>query len=1163
MSSLPFVHLRVHSAYSLLQGAIHVKPLVGLCKDYDMPAVAVTDFDNLFGSLEFSQAATGGGVQPIIGCTLSVAPHKAEAGKVLRRHEYDQLLLIAKNETGYHNLLELVSDAYLQPELDDAPLVSYDEVLRLNEGLICLTAGIYGGVGKALLNSRQADAVELITKLKDGFGDRLYVELMRHGLSDEKRLEPKMVALAIEQDVPLVATNDCYFADSDMYEAHDALLCVADGRYVSEDERRRLTPEHRFKSQKEMRLLFGDIPEALENTARIAQRCSVFAPARSPILPGFHVQDEQGNVLTESDALIKRAEEGLQARLEAHVFTDDMDEAKREEVAKPYFERLEYELDVIITMKFPGYFLIVSDFITWAKEHDIPVGPGRGSGAGSLVAWSLLITDLDPLRFGLIFERFLNPERVSMPDFDIDFCQERRDEVIRYVQRKYGTDKVAQIITFGKLQARAVLRDVGRVLQMPYGQVDKICKLVPANPANPVTLQEALELETQLRRAREEDEMVDKLITLSLKLEGLYRHASTHAAGVVIADRPLHELIALYRDPKSDMPVVQYSMKYAEAAGLVKFDFLGLKTLTVINKALKLLTKRSINVDIDHLPEGDAVTYELLSKGNTIGVFQFESAGMQDALRKLQPDRLEDLIALGALYRPGPMDNIPSYIARKHGKEEPDYLHPMLEEVLRETYGVIIYQEQVQKIAQVMAGYSLGAADLLRRAMGKKIKEEMDAQREMFAKGAKENNVDEKQASHIFDLVAKFAGYGFNKSHAAAYAVIAYQTAYLKANYPAEFIAASMTYDMHSTEKLGTFRQEAMKFDIETLPPCINHSKVYFDTEDVAGEEGVLAIRYALAAIKNVGAQAVQDIVDEREANGPYKDVYDFANRVSAHTLNRRLLEHLVMAGAFDALHPNRRQLYESIDMILGLNSDATRERESDQVSLFGDASEETLSKPPLAPVDDWTGLDRLQYEFNAIGFYLSSHPLEAYAQVLEQERFVSSVNLEGFLGEKYAPVKVAGVVTGRKNKLSPKGRFAFVQLSDTTGIYEVSVFDEDILNNYSDLLEPGQIVLLRCDGKRDDGGARLIVQSVENLREKNLSVRTNSITLHISNPDEAAAKLKDMLPEPQEKGTQICMLVPVKQGLAKLQLKGRFEISPELIADVKAVGGVDECEVA
>lgn len=1148
-----FIHLRMRSPYSLLRGAMRIGDALKLCKKYQMPALAITDHDNLFGSLEFSEYAMKDGVQPIVGTTISLVPMDAElqsGGRMVP----DELLLLAKNEMGYTNLLRLSSLSYTDPAGGHAPLLTYDTLAGHADGLIALSAGHYGGIGRALLAQRSAEAERVARWLKERFGDRFYIELMRHGLAPEKQIEPGLLELALSLDIPLVATNHIYFATPDMVSAHDALLCVNEGRYISEDDRTRLNDQHYFKSPEDMKRLFADIPEAIANTIAIAQRCAVISPSRQPILPGFSAKTADGAVLNESEALADRARGGLEARLQKHVFSADMDEQTRERIARPYRERLEYELDVIITMKFPGYFLIVSDFITWAKEHQIPVGPGRGSGAGSLVAWALLITDLDPLKFGLIFERFLNPERVSMPDFDIDFCQDRRDEVIAYVQQKYGQDHVAQIITFGKLQARAVLRDVGRVLQMPYGQVDKICKLVPNNPANPVTLEEAIKLEPQLRHMMDEEEAVAHLVSIALQLEGLYRHASTHAAGVVIADRPLDALVPVYRDPKSTMPVVQYSMKYAEAAGLVKFDFLGLKTLSVLQTTVNLLGKRGIEVDLSALPDDDATTYALLARGDTVGVFQFESAGMQDALRKLRPDSLEDLIALGALYRPGPMDNIPAYIAVKHGKQKPDYLHPMLTEVLKETYGVIIYQEQVQKIAQVMAGYTLGGADLLRRAMGKKIKSEMDAQRELFVQGAERNGVSSQQASEIFDLVAKFAGYGFNKSHAAAYAVIAYQTAYLKANYPVEFLAASMAYDMHNTDKLNIFRQEAQRFGIRVLPPDVNRSSVLFDVEM---HEGALAIRYALAAVRNVGHQAMSELVKERQENGPYKDMFDFVNRLDAAAMNRRQFEHLIMAGAFDHLSPNRHQLMTSVDMLMNMNASATRDRASQQTSLFGDAMPMATSGANLPSCDEWPMLEKLNHEYGAIGFYLSAHPLESYAELLASAGVVPVAELPKKLSSAYAPVKVAGIVTGKKTKISPKGKFAFVQLSDASGIIEISVFDERLLSSAATLLETGSMVVIRADGKQDEGGARLIAQEISALDQVQSAKRNAQLTIMCSHASELE-KLKELLGPSEEAGVRIRLHMQLPQHRVLVGIKSKHQVNAQTASKIETLPWVE-----
>jgi DNA polymerase-3 subunit alpha len=1184
--SASFVHLRVHTAYSLLEGAVKIPELMALCVQYQMPAVAITDRDNLFGSMEFSQEAAGKGIQPIVGCQFSIKPiSESQQG---RNAQPDQLLLYAKNEQGYENLLKLGSLTYLEPAEGDGPLLTYDTVAQYSDGLLALSGGHLGGVGRALCGGRKDEAVQLLERLQAMFPDRLYMEIMRHGLPEERSCEAAMIALAMEKNLPLIATNDIFFhGGREMYEAHDALLCIAEGRYISEDNRRKLTPEHRFKTPEEMRLLFADLPEAVENTLIFAQRCWAMSEKRKPILPTFeelspplqagegwvgvplaageqrmmssppsNLTPQAGGGFRESEEAIlrRRSREGLQHRLDTLVFTEEMSEEQKTEVAKPYFDRLEFELNVICEMKFPGYFLIVSDFITWSKEQGIPVGPGRGSGAASVVAWSLLITDLDPLKYGLVFERFLNPERVSMPDFDIDFCQDRRDEVIRYVQQRYGRDKVAQIITFGKLQARAVLRDVGRVLQMPYGQVDKICKLVPANPANPVTLEEAIKIEPLLRRYRDEDESVARLITIALKLEGLYRHASTHAAGVVIADRPLDALVPMYRDPRSDMPVVQYSMKYAEYAGLVKFDFLGLKTLTVLQKAVEHVAKRGIHLNLLKLPLDDKKTYRLLTNGDTIGIFQFESAGMRDSLRKLRPDRLEDLIALGALYRPGPMDNIPSYCNRKHGKEKPDYLHPLLEPVLKETYGVIIYQEQVQQIAQVLAGYTLGGADLLRRAMGKKIKEEMAAQRATFIEGAAKNNVDAKKAGEIFDLVDKFAGYGFNKAHAAAYALIGYQTAYLKANYPVEFIAASMTYDMHNTDKLAIFAEDAKKLGICVLPPDINTSIAVFNVE--TDEKGELCIRYALGALKNVGEAAMAAMVKEREANGPFKDIFDFAKRVEPSIMNRRQLEQLIKAGVFDSLEPNRKKLFESIDLLIAYCQSAAEEKNSNQISLFGEASvPQPLPALPNGP--DWAPLERLDNEFGAVGFYLSTHPLEGYANVLRRMKVASYASLSEKLTSQYAPISLAGIVTGMKIKASDKGRFAFVQLSDRTAAYEASIFDEKVLDEARPLLEAGKMVYLKCDAKLEEAGPRVIITQVKPLEE--MAAQSSSDRLEITLEDiEPLARVQSLLGMPQDRGCKVILFAPIRESrMAEIHVPGNYRINPESLLEMQSLPGV------
>lgn len=1077
-----FVHLRVHTAYSLTEGAVRSKDLAAMCEKHRMPAVGITDTNNMFGAMEFSGALSGAGVQPIIGCQITVALEETADDGSVKAPLTGNIVLLAQDRDGYGNILRLLRVAYMDSEDAQEPMVSLDDLDAASGNVIALSGGPGGPVGQMMQARGQDQARDLAKRLSATYPDRFYIEIMRHGMDDEAATEPGFLDIAYDLDLPLVATNEVFFPDNEMYEAHDALICIAAGRHVSETERPRLTLHHRFKSADDMKQAFADLPEAIANTVVIAKRCAFMVEKIDPILPPF----DAGNGLSEEDQLRKMATEGLEARLQDHAWTADMDEAKRETVAKPYRERLDLELDVIVNMGFPGYFLIVADFIQWSKERGIPVGPGRGSGAGSVVAWVLTITDLDPLRWGLLFERFLNPERVSMPDFDIDFCQDRRGEVISYVQQKYGRDKVAQIITFGKLQARAALRDVGRVLSMPYGQVDRICKLVPNNPANPVTLKEAIEGEPELREQIDQDPEIRQMTDIALKLEGLYRNASTHAAGVVIGDRPLDELIPLYRDPRSEMPVTGFSMKYVESAGLVKFDFLGLKTLTVLATAEKLVRDRGIEISVERLPLDDKPTYEMISRGETTGVFQLESAGMREALKGLRPDQFEVIIAVVALYRPGPMENIPSYIRRKHGEEEVDCLHPMLEGILGETFGIIIYQEQVMQIAQELAGYSLGGADLLRRAMGKKIASEMEQQRAIFVEGAVGRGVDERQAKDIFDLVAKFANYGFNKSHAAAYALVAYQTAYMKANYPVEFLAASMTLDMGNTDKLNMFRQELDRLGVPLLQPDINRSRADFSVDQ--DSNGTPGIRYALGAIKNVGAAAMEALVAERDENGPYKDLADFVSRLDPHQMNKRLLENLIRAGAFDSLGYHRRQLFSAAEQIMRHAVAATNDRATNQMGLFaGEAAPAPDIR--LDPGADWAPMDRLREEFDAIGFYLSSHPLDGYGKQLEKLRIRYSADM---LGVREPTVSaMAGTVIGKKERTSAKGnKYAFVQLSDPQGAYEVIIFSET-LSASRDFLEVGQSLYLKVAAQVDGDSVRLSAQMVEPLEN-----RANNIAL-------------------------------------------------------------------
>ncbi|MBX2834147.1 MAG: DNA polymerase III subunit alpha [Micavibrio sp.] len=1141
-----FIHLHVHSAYSLAEGAIKVKDLVKICVREGMPAVAVTDSSNMFGAMEFALEAAKSGVQPIMGV------------QALYKDEAHQLVLLAQNEAGFRNLSKLVSDAYMGGDIDARAVVSHEELSRHSEGLICLSGGPKGYINDLLFHKQDEAAEAELLSLQEIFGDRLYIELQRHGWPQEEAVEERLIDLAYKHGIPLVATNDCYFPDREAYEAHDALLCISEGRYVSEDDRRKVTPEHYFKSESEMVELFSDVPEAVHNTVQIAQRCSYLLEPVAPLLPPFDTEGGRSEV----EELRAQGREGLDWRIENFVIPaeekkrgEEMSAAERDEFTRPYYERLEFELGIIVDMGFPGYFLICSDFIKWAKEHDIPVGPGRGSGAGSIVAWSLKITDLDPLSLGLLFERFLNPERVSMPDFDVDFCQDRRDEVIAYVQEKYGRDKVAQIITFGKLQARNTVRDVGRVLQMPYGQVDRLAKMIPNNPANPVTLQQALDDDPDLRVEIKREETSQKLIEIALQLEGLYRHASTHAAGLVIGDRPLHELVPLYRDPRSDMPVTQFNMKFVEQTGLVKFDFLGLKTMTVVQRSVDLI-KETLDKEIDILavPLDDPKAYELMTRGDTVGVFQLESAGMRDALRKVKPDKFEDIIALVSLYRPGPMDNIPKYVDVKMGKIEPDYMHPLLQPFLEETYGIMIYQEQVQLAAQALSGYSLGGADLLRRAMGKKIQAEMDAQRKMFVDGAKEHNdVPKEQSSAIFDNIAKFAGYGFNKSHAAAYALIAYWTAWLKANYPVQFMAASMTLDLGNTDKLSVFKQDMDKMELPLYPPDVNKSYPDFAVEG----EGV---RYALAALKGVGEGAMIHLVKERLDRGEYKSLEDFASRLDYKVMNKRQFEGLSAAGGFDSLNDNRAQVSASAEIVLRYSQSLADEKASGQVSLFGEAGgDNALGLPDLPDVRPWDPLERLSREFKSVGFYLSAHPLDSRERQFENLGISSLKDVEEKLVNITASrFQMAGVLLKKQEKVSQKGsKYAFLQLSDPTGIFEVTLFSE-MLAGAREYLIAAEPLLLGVEAESREDQIRFTCTKIQPLEEA-LEGKIREIDIHLESAV-AAPKIKECIDRERRGMSVINLHVRIDGGrVAKLKLPGRYSLDAGARNDIRAEKGVLE----
>jgi DNA polymerase-3 subunit alpha len=1152
MSGPRFIHLRVHTEYSLLEGAVPVKKLIALCEKAGMPAVAVTDTNNLFAALEFSVTAKGAGLQPIVGCQVSVTYDLTQQGD--RPRPPAPVVLLAQNETGYMNLMKLNSCLYLD-NAGEAPQVSLEELEQYSAGLICLSGGPDGPVGRFLQAGQRTKAEALMQRLAAIFPSRLYVELQRHPgeggqvTTAERQSERGFVEMAYAMGLPLVATNDVYFPKPDMFEAHDALICIAEGAYVDQQEpRRRLTQQHYFKSEAEMAALFADLPEALENTVEIARRCAFAAKKRNPILPKF-ADDEV-------EELRRQAWAGLRARLAVIPHSAPVE---------VYEDRLTFELGIIEQMGFPGYFLIVADFIKWAKDQHIPVGPGRGSGAGSLVAYALTITDLDPLRYSLLFERFLNPERVSMPDFDIDFCMDRREEVIQYVQGKYGRDKVGQIITFGALLSKAAVRDVGRVLQMPYGQVDRLSKLIPVEGVKPVSIEKALADEPRLREAARAEEVVKRLLDYGQQIEGLLRNASTHAAGVVIGDRPLDELVPLYQDPRSDMPATQFNMKWVEAAGLVKFDFLGLKTLTVIQNAIELLKLRDIDVDISLIPLDDAKTYELYAAARTVAVFQVESTGMMDALRRMKPTCIEDIVALVALYRPGPMENIPTYCEVKNGLRDLESIHPTIDHILAETQGIIVYQEQVMEIAKVMAGYSLGGADLLRRAMGKKIKEEMDKERPKFIEGAKKtHDVPAKKAGEVFDLLEKFANYGFNKSHAAAYAVVSYQTGWLKANHPVEFMAAVMNCDMHLTDKLAIYKREVDTLGITTVPPCVNRSLATFTVRD-----GQLI--YALGALKNVGVEAMKMIVAARRTDRgekPFATLFDFARRVDLKRLGKRPLEMLARAGAFDQLDPNRRRVFDSLDALAAYSAAIHEAAGSDQVSLFGDAGED-LPEPRLSGTNDWLPVERLAEEHQAVGFYLSGHPLDDYMPALKRKKVMTLAELTIAAENGPMVAKIAGTVSARQERKSARGnRFAFVSLSDPSGLYEVTVFS-DTLEAARQHLEPGLAVVLTVEATLEGETLKLLARAAQPIDTVAADAGSSGLKIHVG--DAAAvtsvatllARMAEDLKVRSKGRISFCISDRETGTEIEISTERDFPVNPQIKGAIKSLQGVVMVEEA
>ncbi|PXA85879.1 DNA polymerase III subunit alpha [Nostoc sp. 3335mG] len=1165
--AIPFIPLRVFTAFTMLEGAIDPKVLAKQAKKLGFPAAAICDRNGLYGAMAYCGAAKGEGVQPIVGTLLAVArPAECGGAEPGKPPVIDWLPLYAQDATGYDNLCALVSAAHLGRPIEDDAHVTFAALEGRTDGLIALTGAGEGALARLLAEGQEIHAGLYASRLEELFGDRLYVEIARRGDPVEEAAEAALIDLAYARDLPLVATNPACFTDAGFHEAHDAMLCIADSAYVDSDDRRRSSPDTWLKPASAMEALFEDLPEALLNTAVVAQRTAFAAPKRKPILPSL-AGDREG----EAAMLRQDAYTGLLARLRfADEALAEASDAEVEAKYPTYFERLAFETDIIVGMGFPGYFLIVADFIKWAKDHDIPVGPGRGSGAGSVVAWALTITDLDPLRLGLLFERFLNPERVSMPDFDIDFCETRRGEVIRYVQEKYGRDHVAQIITFGRLKARAVLKDTGRVLQMSYGQVDRLAKLVPNHPTDPWTLERSLNGVAELVNEYEREPEVKRLLDLAKQLEGFPRHSSTHAAGVVIGDRPLDQLVPLYRDPRSDMPVTQFDMKHVEDAGLVKFDFLGLKTLSVLQKAVQMLAKRGIEVDLAKLAWDDPAVFELLMSGNTVGVFQLESEGMRRTLSAVRPTCFEDIIALVSLYRPGPMDNIPMFGARKNGREPIEYPHALLEGILAETYGIFVYQEQVMQAAQVLAGYTLGGADMLRRAMGKKIKAEMDAQRAIFVEGCeKMNAIPAQKANELFDLIDKFAGYGFNKSHAAAYALVAYQTAWMKAHHKPEFFAASMCFDMAQTDKLAIFVEDMRRMDVPSLPPSINHSDAEFSVEE--GAEG-LSVRYALGALKGVGERAMEELCAERVRGGLFKSIEDFADRIDPRMLNQRQLESLAAGGAFECLGLERATVHGGAETILAHAKAAHEGRTSGQGGLFGG---DDIEVPPirLPAGAHWSMIDSMAQEKEAFGFYFSSHPTDRYRH-LAQAHGARSFAEWCALPTPAAPppdergrrqpaptVSMAVLVEDARWRTAAKSgrRYLFASCSDASGQFMASCFDDDVSARIEETAKAGGCGLLAVELDRRDGDEtpRVTIRGIRPFDGMSMGATRLKLDVAIEQPD-AAIALADLLASQRGGRGELHLYAALPDGRRAHLLTGRdYTFDAELVARIEKLPGI------
>ncbi len=1125
-----FNQFKIHTQYSICEGAVKIDQLKDFCKKNKIKAVGLSDTYNLSGALEFAENLSSVGTQPIIG-TQILFKYKSFNGIIP---------LIAKNFEGYKNIIKLSSKSYLENSETTDPHCNLDDLFDNPDGIIVLTGSIKCMFG-VLFNKGLFDEIEeILIKLKKKFKDNIYIEIQRHNDLNEKDFENYNLQISEKLDLPLIASNEIYYLDKNMFEAHDALMCIGQKSYVNDANRIKLSNQHYFKSSDEMIELFNDLPEALENNFNLPLRCSFKPSSSKPILPNISSSDRDAN-----EMLKQISDEGLKDKFKT-VFNINLDNIEKNKNYTKYKARLDHEIKIIVEMNYSSYFLIVSDYIKWAKKNNIPVGPGRGSGAGSLVAWCLSITDIDPIKFNLIFERFLNPDRISMPDFDIDFCEEKRDLVFKYLTTKYK-DSVAHIITFGKLKARMVIRDVGRVLGLPYGFIDSICKMIPFDPSRPMSLQQCINVEPRLQKLIKDDKRVDRLVNLSLKLEGLNRNVATHAAGVVIADKKLTETVPLYKDNSADLllPSTQFDMYSAENVGLIKFDFLGLKTLTVIDKAQKLINKINPDFRIDKINYEDQKVYKLLSSGKTVGLFQLESSGMKDALINMKPNRLEDIIALVALYRPGPMSNIPIYNECKHGKREPDYLHPKLEQILKPTYGVIIYQEQVMQIAQTLSGFTAGEADILRRAMGKKKRAELEKQKQRFVEGAYKNGIGKDIAAGIFLKIEPFAEYGFNKSHAAAYAVIAYQTAFLKTYYPHEFFVASMSMELSNQKKLSEFYEELKRLSISVIRPDINksHSDFFSDGEN---------FYYALGAIKNVGYEAISNVVRERIKNGEFKNLSDFINRIDPKNINKLQLEGLVQAGVFDQFNNNRQSLFNSIPNLILKSKNIHENKSHNQIDLFG--SDETEEINFFEKINDWNTDIKLAKEFQTLGFYISDHPLNQYKSIFQNYNITSYDVFEN--NNDILSSNIACTVLKVQEKKTQKGNsYAIVKFSDLTNVFELFIFSEIFETNRKHLVEGNSLMLTLIKNYSDDNKTqkRINVKKMISLKEltnnpiKNITFKFNKI--------DDIKKLKNLSHENAE--TEIKILFYRDDEIHKFQLKGKRKVNNQLLNSLNLVENV------